>query len=95
MTSLADFSAPLITIGMIQSASEKFDLLCVLITNFRVRANLQNMAPGFDFASSFFLRCLYENESGNPESLDIGFLKGPLLVCVGDLIYIYILMMNQ
>ena len=43
------------------------------------------MAPGFDFASSFFLRCLYENESGNPESPDIGFIKGPLLVHVSDL----------
>jgi hypothetical protein len=43
------------------------------------------MAPGFDFASSFFLRCLYENESGNPEFPDIGFLKGPLLVRVSDL----------
>jgi hypothetical protein len=43
------------------------------------------MAPGFDFTSSFFLRCLYENEAGDPESPDVGFLKGPLLVCVGDL----------
>ncbi len=42
------------------------------------------MAPGFDFALSFFLRCLYENESGNPESPDIGFLKGPLLVRVSN-----------
>ena len=43
------------------------------------------MAPGFDFASSFFLRCLYENEAGDPESPDVGFLQGPLLVRVGDL----------
>jgi hypothetical protein len=52
------------------------------------------MAPGFDFASSFFLRCLYENEAGDPESPDVGFLKGPLLVRVGDLTkclqYIYL-----
>ena len=43
------------------------------------------MAPGFDFASSFFIRCLYENEAGDPESPDVGFLQGPLLVRVGDL----------
>ena len=52
------------------------------------------MAPGFDFASSFFLRCLYENEAGDPESPDVGFLKGPLLVRVGNFttclhIYLY------
>jgi len=34
---------------------------------------------------SFFLRCLYENEAGDSESPDVGFLKGPLLVRVGDL----------
>ena len=54
------------------------------------------MAPGFDFTSSFFLRCLYENEAGDPLSPDVGFLKGPLLVRVGDLTlilqYIYHLM---
>ena len=43
------------------------------------------MALGFDFASSFFLCCLYENEAGDPESPYVGFLKGPLLVRVGDL----------
>ncbi|KAF8148024.1 hypothetical protein B0H34DRAFT_738022 [Crassisporium funariophilum] len=52
-----------------------------------VRANLRNMAPGFDFASSFFLRYLYENESGDPESPDIGFLKGPLVVRAYRLIF--------
>ena len=32
--------------------------------------------------SSFFLRCLYENEDGNIDYPEDGFLKGPLLVRV-------------
>jgi hypothetical protein len=47
-----------------------------------VRAKLRNADPGYDFASSFFLRCLYEGESGDPNSPDVGFLKGPLLIRV-------------
>jgi hypothetical protein len=47
-----------------------------------IRAKLRNAEPDFDFTSSFFLRCLYEGESGDPESPDIGFLKGPLLMRV-------------
>jgi len=45
-----------------------------------IRTKLRNADPGYDFASSFFLRCLYEGESGDPDSPDVGFLKGPLLM---------------
>ncbi|KAI0263705.1 hypothetical protein BGY98DRAFT_877571, partial [Russula aff. rugulosa BPL654] len=45
-----------------------------------VCAKLRNGEPNFEMASSFFLRCLYENENGNPNSPEDGFLKGPLLV---------------
>ena len=38
-------------------------------------------------ASSFCLHCLYENEDGNPNSPEDGFLKGPLLVRVSLILY--------
>jgi hypothetical protein len=50
--------------------------------SFSIRTKLRNADPGYDFASSFFLRCLYEGESGDPDSPDVGFLKGPLLMRV-------------
>lgn len=48
-----------------------------------VHAKLRNATLGYKFASSFFLRCLYENEDGDPDSPEVGFLKGPLLLHVG------------
>jgi len=54
---------------------------------YSVRAKLRNAEPDFDMASSFFLRCLYENEDGNPDSAGDGFLKGPLLVRVSLIQY--------
>ena len=86
MILLADSSVPLIIIGMWVQET----LICFaysVLNIFRVHANLRDMAPGFNFTSSFFLRCLYENESGDPESPDIGFLKGPFVVCVSDLFH--------
>jgi len=53
-----------------------------LIVLFSVRAKLRNAAPGYDFSSSFFLRCLYEEEGGDPTCPEEGFLKGPLLLRV-------------
>ena len=53
-------------------------------TRIRVRAKLRNANPGFDIASSFFLCCLYEDETGDLESPEAGFLKGPLLVRVSS-----------
>jgi hypothetical protein len=38
-------------------------------------------------ASSFLLRCLYENENGDPQFPEDGFLKGPLLVRVSLILY--------
>lgn len=49
---------------------------------FSICAKLQNADLWFDFTSSYFLWCLYEGESRDPNSPDIGFLKGPLLICV-------------
>jgi hypothetical protein len=59
----------------------------MLIVFFRVRANLRNGEPGYDFASSMFLRCLYEDEQGDEDALDEGFLKGPLLLRVRFLLF--------
>lgn len=56
-----------------------------LIVLFSVRANLRNAAPGYDYTSSMFLRCLYEDEEGDPDSPEEGFLKGPLLLRVSHL----------
>ena len=53
-----------------------------LIVPFSVHTKLRNAAPGFSFASSYFLQCLYLNEKGDPTSPQVGFLQGPLLVCV-------------
>lgn len=53
-----------------------------LIVLFSVRANLRNAAPGYDYTSSMFLRCLYEKEDGDPASPKEGFLKGDLLLRV-------------
>jgi len=53
-----------------------------LIDPFSVRTKLQNAAPGFSFASNYFLRCLYLDKKGDPASPQVGFLKGPLLVRV-------------
>jgi hypothetical protein len=55
---------------------------------FSIRAKLRNAEPGYEFASSFFLRCLYENETGDPDSPEVGFLKGPLLMRVSTFHYV-------
>jgi len=53
-----------------------------LIVLFSVCANLRNAVPGYDYTSSIFLRCLYEEEDGDPDFPEEGFLKGPLLLRV-------------
>lgn len=53
---------------------------------FRVRAKLRNGARGYQFASSMFLRCLYEDEDGDSYNPEEGFLKGPLLLRVSFLL---------
>jgi hypothetical protein len=84
MTSQDTYSALSITIGM-----TRCKLLPLIIAEcphilFSVRAKLRNADPGFDFTSSFFLRCLYENESGDADSPGVGFLRGPLLIRVSS-----------
>jgi len=83
MTSQDSYFAQLITTGMTKSKPLLFGYYNVCPnTLFSVRAKLRNGDPGYDFTSSFFLRCLYEDGSGDPDSPDIGFLKGPLLIRV-------------
>jgi len=60
-----------------------------LIVPFSVHAKLWNAAPGFSFASSFFLRCFYLEEEGDPASPEVSFLQGPLLVRVRFFPYVH------
>lgn len=53
-----------------------------LIVLFSVRAKIRNGDRKYDISSSFFLRCLYEEEDGDDLCPEEGFLKGPLLLRV-------------
>ncbi len=68
------------SISCIQLGSLLLNANCPSI--FSVRAKLRNADPGYNYASSMFLRCLYEKEDGDPDSPEVGFLKGPLLLRV-------------
>jgi hypothetical protein len=57
----------------------------MLIVLFSIRAKLRNGAPEYNFTSTFFLRCLYEDEEGDDLCPQEGFLKGPLLLRVSFL----------
>ena len=71
------------TLSMLHAAySQIFDSL---IPSFRVRANLRDGAPGYNYTCGFFLRCLYLDEVGDPMDPEEGFLKGPLLVSMSSL----------
>ena len=86
MTLQATYCVPLIMIETIQSMSKAIPY--ILTSSYflsSVCANLRNTAPGYDFASSFFLWCLYQDEEGDPKCPHIGFLKGPLLLRVSPL----------
>ncbi len=86
MTLQAAYCVPSIMIGTIQSTSKAIPF--ILTSSYflsSVCANLRNAAPGYDFTSSFFLWCLYQDEEGDPKCPHIGFLKGPLLLCVSPL----------
>jgi hypothetical protein len=50
----------------------------------RVRANLRDAAPGYNYTCGFFLNCLYLDDAGDPKDPEEGFLKGPLLVRVSS-----------
>src|SRR6266851_6075099 len=86
MTLQAAYCVPSIMIGTIQSTSKAIPF--ILTSSYflsSVCANLRNTAPGYDFTSSFFLQCLYQDEEGDPKRPHIGFLKGPLLLRVSPL----------
>ena len=92
-TSQGTYFALSITIGMTMSKFRSFDHYEVcpnIFILFSVRAKLRNADPGYDFTSSFFLRCLYEGESGDANAPDVGFLKGPLLIRVSTFCPIYL-----
>ena len=50
----------------------------------RVCTNLQDAALGYNYMCRFSLRCLYQDEAGDPGDPEEGFLKGPLLVRVSS-----------
>ena len=70
--------------GMILSVSLAFHCLLNLTCS-RVRLKLRDGTPGYNMTSNFFLRCLYEGEVGDSTFPQVGFLKGPLLLCVSAL----------
>ena len=79
--SLVIFSVPSITNGKIQRESQVCNTkLNVFQLLYSIRAKLRD--GGLDIASSYFLRCLYEKETGDLDCPEEGFLKGPLLVRV-------------
>ena len=62
----------------------------------RVSTNTRTLGPSvrrkfkagdsqYDINRSFFHRCLYDNETGDPTNIESGFLKGPLLLKVREL----------
>jgi hypothetical protein len=65
-----------------------------LIPSFRVHANLQDRALGYNYTCRFFLCCLYLDEVGNPMDPEEGFLKGPLLVHMSSLASLLDLMVH-
>jgi hypothetical protein len=76
-------SVLLIMNGMIQREPQVFNTIQnVSLTSlyYSIRAQLRN--GELNMNTSFYLRCLYENENGNLQSCEDGFLKGPLLVRV-------------
>jgi hypothetical protein len=79
-------SAQSIMIGTIQSTlfATLSHLVISVNPSSRIRANLRDAAPGYNYTCGFFLRCLYLGEDGDPEDPEDGFLKGPLLVRVSS-----------
>lgn len=47
-----------------------------------VRAKIRDCVDGHNASSDFYLRCLYEEEKGDPERVEMGFLKSTLLIKV-------------
>jgi len=74
------YFAPSTMIGMTLSTSFVHLLQDSLIVPFSVRTKLRNAAPGFSFASNFFLWCLYLKKEGDPAFPEVSFLQGHLLV---------------
>ena len=54
----------------------------LIITSVRAKLRECNLDEGFDFAKNFFIRCFYINYEGDPENVEKGFLRSPLLVQV-------------
>jgi len=47
-----------------------------------VRAKIRDGIDGYSASDYYWLRCLYEEEKGDPEDVEKGFLKSTLLVKV-------------
>ena len=79
--------APSTTTGTTQS--EHLFSTRGLVLNINIRIPAASVRRGFkagdskyDINRSFFHRCLYNNEIGDPSNVESGFLKGPLLLKV-------------
>jgi len=47
-----------------------------------IRAKIRDGVDGYSASNSYWLRCLYDGEKGDPEDVEKGFLKSTLLVKV-------------
>lgn len=65
-------------------------LLCPIKYNWddlAVRAKVRDLVDGYNAFDSYWLRCLYEGEMGDPEDVEKGFLKSNLLVKTFQMIF--------
>ena len=84
MISQAGFSVRSSITGMTQgerlsAAQSSEKTYCFLIS---VRAKIRDGIDGHDAFDDYWIRCLYEDENGDPEDVEKGFLKSNLLVKV-------------
>jgi len=47
-----------------------------------IRTKIRDEVDGYSASADYWLRCLYEDEQGNPGDVEKGFLKSELLVKV-------------
>lgn len=48
-----------------------------------IRAKIRDGLDGYTTSDDYWIRCLYEDEKGDPGDVEKGFLKSALLVKVG------------
>ena len=55
-------------------------MLTVVVVS--IRAKVRDEMDGYSILENYWLRCLYQDEEGDPEDVEKGFLKSGLLVKV-------------